>query len=202
MGLGHGFLSFGPELAIDHAGNAMAVFEDVRSIGDSVLGARRHPAGGSWGPTVPINLVSSARPSDLALAVDLDGNITAVWTEYGGTGAGLYANRYPGGGPWGTAVLISEITTSAGAPRMAVDPQGNVTLLWTQQVVPLPAFGHSHIYASRSPANGSWSTPALVSDGAGSTSSLAAVVDEVGVVTAVWVQSDGTRASIWSNRFE
>ena len=154
------------------------------------------------GPTVRINLVSTARPSNVALGVDRDGNVTAVWQEYYGTGLGLYANRYPAVGPWGTAVLISEITTSASAPRMAVDPKGNVTLLWTQHVAPLPAFGHSHIYASRYPANGSWSTPALVNDGAGSTSSLATVVDEVGVVTAVWVQSDGTRSSIWSNRFE
>ncbi|MGB5283841.1 MAG: hypothetical protein WBN29_04985, partial [Polyangiales bacterium] len=112
-------------------------------------------------------------------------------------------NRYRVDGSWGTAVLISDGATEAAVPRIAVDPQGNVTAMWLQeQTLGGSVDDPRDLYAKRSRASGAWGPAVRVSNGAGDASSHQVVVDVDGNVTTAWAQLDGTRTSIWTNRYE
>jgi hypothetical protein len=68
------------------------------------------------------------------VAVDPNGNATAVWRQNDGIWNNIWSNRYPAGGPWGTAVLIeTDDANHALAPTVVVDPNGNVTAAWYQE---------------------------------------------------------------------
>lgn len=71
----------------------------------------------------------------LALAVDPQGNATAVWKEgfFQTDPKAIWANRYTPSGGWGAPVLIgTEDADHARYPQVAVDPDGNATAVWSE----------------------------------------------------------------------
>ncbi len=101
-------------------------------------------------------------------------------------------------GTWGTAALIE--TDNAGNayyPQIAFDAAGNALAVWYQSDGTL-----LNIWANRYTAGVGWGTAALIeTNNAGSAYDPQIAFDAAGNALAVWDQTDGTRSSIWANRY-
>jgi len=131
------------------------------------------------------------------IAFDANGNAIAVWYQPGGAQYSIYANHYQPGLGWGTAGLIENNTGEAYNPQIAFDANGNAIAVWRQ-------FDGTryNIWANRyDAATGSWGTAELIETDTGWAVAPQIAIDANGNAIAVWVQSDGTRDSIWANRY-
>ena len=120
---------------------------------------------------------------------------TALLLVACGGGGGSAA---PAAKAWGTAELIkTDNTASANFPQVAFDAHGNALAVWSE-------FGVStfNIHSNRYIVATGWGTPELIeTDNAGGARAPQVAIDANGNAIAVWVQSDGTRTNIWSNRY-
>ena len=72
-----------PQVAVDPASNMVAVW--VRSEGGKdIVQATSRPAGGGWGPAVPLSAPGENAEAP-RVAVDSAGNAVAVWTRFNGS---------------------------------------------------------------------------------------------------------------------
>jgi hypothetical protein len=98
---------------------------------------------------------------------------------------------------WGTAVLIeSDNTGDAAYPQIAIDTTGNAIAVWEQ-------FDGSryNIKANRYVLNVGWGTPVTIESGSGDARNPRIAMDPNGNAIAVWEQFNGTRYSIFANRY-
>jgi hypothetical protein len=187
------------QVAVDPNGNVTVVWWQEPDGLRSDIYANHYPAGGPWGTAVLLETDNAGDAHSLDVAVDPNGNVTAVWAQWDGTRTNIYANHYPAGGPWGTRVLLETDDTGwAGSPQVAVDPSGNVTAVWSQA----DGSVYASIYANHYPAGGPWGTPVLLeTDDTGGAVSPQVAADAAGNLTAVWSQQhDGTAYSIYANQ--
>ena len=94
-----------PDIAVDDAGNAYAVWEDNRGTDKNVYFAFR-PAGGTWGADIQVNdEPDTGQQLVPTIAVDGAGNACVVWIDgRNNTGNGnwdIYADCRPVNGTWG-----------------------------------------------------------------------------------------------------
>ncbi|HEV7771056.1 MAG TPA: PKD domain-containing protein [Solirubrobacterales bacterium] len=143
-----------PEVSIDGAGNAIAVWE--RQIpGDNVVRAAILPAGDVW-----------STPEDLSVAGENAGGPRIVMNEAGAAvaawgviGSGIKTVvRSPDGGWSASPQQVSAPGQSAGEPELAIDSNGTAFAIWqgsgaTGQV----------LRAAVLPSGGGWSAPKEVS---------------------------------------
>lgn len=134
------------------------------------------------------------------IAIDVNGNALAVWSQSDGTRYNIWANRYTAGAPgsWGTAVLI-ETNNSGNAlnPQIAIDASGNAIAVWQQFDVP-----RYNIWANRYTAGVGWGTAALIeTDDLGEAIRPQIAFDPSGNALAVWQHSDGILYNIYANRY-
>jgi len=119
-----------PEIALDPAGNATAVW--TRSDGSKyIVQASTKPFGESW-QTSPDNLSLAGQSASLPqIAVDPAGNATVVWYRSNGTNTIIQAATKPFGGSWQTVPDdLSQTGQNAYQPQIAVDSSGNATAVW------------------------------------------------------------------------
>jgi hypothetical protein len=186
----------GIELAMDAAGNVIAVWEMFDGTQANVWSNRFTPGTG-WGTAVLLE-TGPGSADDTQVAVDSNGNALAVWSQSDGTRTNIWANRYTAGTGWGSATLIeTDNAGGAGVPDLAFDTSGNAMAVWTQS-----DGARSNIWASRYVAGTGWGTAGLIeTDNAGAAFSPRVKLDASGNAMAVWLQSDGTLGSVWANRF-
>jgi hypothetical protein len=139
-----------------------------------------------WLPPVDISEASeSIAAPDVAL--DSEGNATAVWTRWNGTADVVETSFRPAGQPWGAPEPLAEATS----PQVVVDRNGNWTVSWERSV-------ESNVVietASRAP-EASWSEPAEVTEFAsGADPEPFLAVDWEGNNTIVWVQEETVMSS-------
>jgi hypothetical protein len=140
-----------------------------------------------WLPPVDISEASeSIATPDVAL--DSEGNATAVWTRWNGSAKVVEVSFRPAGEPWGAPATLSEATS----PQVVVDRNGNWTVSWERSV-------ESNVVietASRTPG-GSWSEPVEVTEFAsGADPEPFLAVDWEGNNTIVWVQEKTVMSSV------
>jgi PKD domain len=129
------WLSTKPELTADPQGNVTAIWRTGEpGTATRYLQVRSRSAAGSWG--APFDLVtksglSEPGESDLQLAADPQGNVTAIWTAWSAPTYVVRSARLPFGGTWSTPVDVSSAAGYSLLPRLAVDPQGYATVLWS-----------------------------------------------------------------------
>ncbi len=124
------------------------------------------------------------------IAVGPNGNAIAVWVQTDGR---VYANRYDDAGSnWEGAAAIDADTGTPTAPQIVIDSGNNAIAVWAQ---------NDRIYANR--FTGTWGGAAPIDDGTGTATATPdiAVDGDGNDAIVVWSQSDGTRTSIWANRF-
>jgi len=195
--VGHG----GPvDVAADPAGNVTAVW--MHRINDNSSGrhdiwSNRYVPNVGWGAATLVETVDTGDAWYPQVVVDLAGDATAVWTQDDGTRIEAWSNRFMPTTGWGLAELIETYTGSAENPQVAIDPNSNATMVWSQH-----DGARDNIWATRyTPALG-WEVATLVeTDNIGNASDPQVGVDSAGNATAVWRQHDGTWYSIWSSRY-
>ncbi len=126
--------SYGPHVAFDSAGNAIAVWQQQDGVGASG-GANRYVAGSGWGTSQLFADESLGDVYDPHVAVDGAGNATAVWYQWASSGAiDVRINRYLAGSGWGTPRILSSTATdgwsSYPVPRAAANTAGQTLAIW------------------------------------------------------------------------
>lgn len=126
-------------------------------------------------PDPPVNISTPGQnASAQQVAVDLNGNVVAVWLE----NDMVKSNSATSSGGWGSAIATLS-GTGASAPQVVIDSNGNATAVWVQNGI---------IQAASLPLNGIWpSSPDEISVSGASSPQIA--IDTNGNVVAVWEES-------------
>jgi hypothetical protein len=196
---GAGGASASPQVAVDPQGNATAVWITHDNNPHFSIWSNRYTPADGWGTPVLIETDDVGTANSPQVAVDPQGNATAVWTQHDGVRLNTWSRRYTPTGGWGTPVLIDAGGAGhARLPRVAVDPQGNAIAIWHRQDV-----SRTNIWSNRYTPAGGWGTPVLLAtDYVGGNIYPRVTLDPQGKATAVWPQSDGVRYNIRANRYE
>jgi hypothetical protein len=195
--------AYDPQIAMDGAGNALAVWHQSDNTHSSIW-FNRYVAGSGWQSAQPIATDSAEDAVFPQIAIDGAGNALAVWRQTTDSWReNIWSSRYVSGSGWQSAQLIE--TDNAGDafhPRIVMDRAGNALAVWQQS-----DGTRYNIWSNRYLAVGlegpHWQTAQLIeTNDAGRADYPEIAMDDAGNALAVWQQSDGTRQSIWSNRFD
>jgi hypothetical protein len=197
------------QLAVDHSGNAFAIW----STGFQIRLAAYTVATG-WGAAQSLGPATQQEPE---VAFDASGNALAVWTNttsyQGFDTMALYAARYTPAGGWASPVRVdcadsNPADASQACPGSIVDPQiafdtgGNAFAVWSYLEIPQAyhneAYRQGQIYANRYILNNGWDTPQSIDIKADLARKPQVTVDANGHALAIW--SEG--GNIYVNRFE
>lgn len=191
----HDGAGFPIRVAVDGAGDALAVWNQVDGLSNSIF-ADHHVQGLGWEGQQRIETDSgnAFRPE---VAMNARGDGVAVWTQSDGVYENIWGNYFAAGVGWKGPLLVEASSSANGEnPRVAIDEGGNATALWIQ----FDGVANS-IYANRfTPASG-WGAARLLE-----TSGYIAMYGEVaadaaGGAMAVWTQWDGVEAVAFANRY-
>lgn len=187
-----GAFSHSPQVAVDSQGNATAVWERYNPKGTLIQSATRSVEG-SW--SAPVSLFKPRRHAQHPqVAVDPQGNVTAIWERSNGSDLIVQSATRSAGGIWSAPVDISGGDNSSGGDnlRLVVDSRGNVTAVWR-------AYDSNHqnfvIQAATRPPGGVWSPPTDISNRTESVNEPQIAVDPQGNATVAWVGSGGTQSA-------
>jgi hypothetical protein len=150
--------------------------------------------GPHWRTAQRIETNDAASAWNLKVVMDAAGNGMAVWGQSGGT----WASRYATGTGWGNARRIeTDNAGDASSAQVAMDSAGNAFAVWQQS-----DGTRTSIWANRYTPGSGWGNARRIETHADDASLPQVAADAAGNALAVWQQSDGTRISIWANRYE
>lgn len=167
------------KLAIDREGSVIAVARAYDGIA-----IERYVPGRGWGEYTHFGR-GLGRAHDPQVASNSAGNAIAVWAQaptFGGIDK-IYASRYFPGTGWSDPEIIDDSSIVVSTPQVAIDEEGNATVVWVQ--------GYSAIYARRHIAGNGWEALQRLDQNAGYSGSLGdpeIVVDRNGNATVLWSQ--------------
>lgn len=184
-----------PQVSIDAAGNAIAVWQEVAGgVRYSVL-ANRYVAGATWGTAASIDhpVGGAIRPQ---IAMTPGGVATAVFAQSTSNNGGqlnLVANRFSGS--WGGPQDIDVEPATIEAAKVAMAPGGAATVALEKSDGTMP-----RAFAAQSDASGTFGTSIMV-DTAGPAFFPEVAVASNGHAVVAWMQQTGanTRA-VWATR--
>jgi hypothetical protein len=168
-----------PELALDRAGNAVAVWQSA----DGIIRAAARPAGGGWNLPQEISLPGNA--ADAKVAIDPGGNAIAVWERFDGSNYVVQAGRRVAG-IWAPPENLSATGQDAFLPDVALDPFGNAVAVWTRS-----NGSAAVVQAALRPVGGGWAPPQDLSAAGGDANSPTVAYDGAGNAVAAWGRSNG-----------
>ena len=136
-----------PRIAVSEAGDVHVIWENhIGGITGTIYYIYQSPDG-EW--SSPLNL-SAGGSGDTAYApaivLDPTGALHAFWTQGGPGSLDLYYARRAPDGSWSTPLLFSEEHGSDAPAQLAVDPGGNLHVVWASAAV--------LYYARRAPDGG------------------------------------------------
>jgi len=194
-----------PQVAVDPAGNAIAVWEESDGAGIRFAWAKRYVIGSGWGGETSLGGGSGTTAADLMapqIAMDRDGNAIATYRVRANL---IYhdgiARRFSPATGWEAGESFEAEMASVSIVPVVFAPNGDAFAFWTQGSA---NFGHASIWANRYDANDGWKAATLLeSDDIAPGSSVSLAVDAAGNAIAVWQHSDLSRArtDIWANRY-
>ena len=190
-----GSSAHGAQVAVDSSGNAVAVWEQFNTF------ANRFTPTAGWGAPEVIDDDDGADARGAQVAVDPSGNAVVVWEQSEGVPAPytIFANRFTPTAGWGAPEQIeTDDGGYAAYPQVAVDPSGTAVAVWMQS-----EGDRFNIFANRFTPTAGWGAAERIETDDEVDAFLPQVaVDPSSNAVVVWVQSDGTRYSIWANRFD
>ncbi len=178
-----------PQVAVDPAGDAVAVW--ARSNGaNTIVQSAARPAGGAWG--APLDLSAAGQNArNPQVSVDAVGDAVAVWARYDGSNTIVEVASASPGGAWQPAQALSAAGQSAESPQVAVDPAGDAVAVWAR------SNGTNTIVQSAArPAGGAWGAPHDLSAAGQNAESPQVAVDQAGDAVAVWARYDGSNTIV------
>jgi hypothetical protein len=183
------------DIVIDAQGTATAIwaeFAETASPAAYVVRSASRPNGGVWSSAVNLSAGGDGVLSQPRLAVDPQGNVTAVWRGFGPDPVVRSKSR-TAAGTWSSTVSdLSSGSASVEDPQVAVDAQGTATAVWASS-----SGGGSGpvVQAARRVAGGAWSAAEDLGDGR----APQVAVDPQGNATAVWEWAGLTSTVVFSS---
>jgi hypothetical protein len=178
-----------PAVAMDAAGDAVAVWTVPMQGGPVSVVARTRPAGAaSWG--APLTIATDATAASPSVALDAHGDATAIWTASDDPAPErVRAAQLPAGAAsWSAPHDLAPLHDVQPLAQVAVGSGGEAVAVWLE----LDAASSVYLVraAVRSP-DGTWGAPATVSD-------PAAFSAESFGVPQVTVDADGSAVVAWT----
>jgi hypothetical protein len=148
-----------PRVALDSAGNALAIWQ--RWNGSTyIIEASVRPAGGTWQTPEALSGFGGLA-FEPSVALDRDGNALAVWRRY------VYDSRViiqaaarPANGSWQPAEDLFPAGHLAAPPEVVFDPFGNAIAAWAGY----DGMVHA-VWSATRPVGGAWQAPEIISPG-------------------------------------
>ena len=121
---------FNPQIAIDHSGNALAVWSQSDGTRSNIWSNRFN--GTSWEVAEKIEIDDLGGAFGSQIAIDQSGNALAVWAQDDGTRSNIWSNRFDGTN-WGDAEKIETNGENSNvSPKIAIDQNHNALAIWSQ----------------------------------------------------------------------
>jgi hypothetical protein len=171
--------STAPQVAVDSAGNFVAVWRRFDGANYVIQTAER-PAGGAW--SGPLQLSAGGQNAEAPqLAVDAAGDAVAVWSRSNGPNYIVQRATKPTGGGWGAPLDLSAPGRDAKAPQVAVDGAGRFVAVWSRST----GLATAVVQSATGVPGGAWSGPDDLSN-IGRNDEPQIAVDSGGDAVAVW----------------
>lgn len=175
-------------VAIDAAGNAIAVWITGTSITDYVIRSAARPPGGAWSDPEDVSgPVSEAVTPNIALAAA--GDTVVVWSAFEGEDRILQGAVRSADGEWSAPEDLSDAGDDVALldePDVAIDAAGNAIAVWGVEAAT------DIVQASVRPADGEWGEPEDLSDAGQNGGEPGVTMNETGAAIAVWARFDGS----------
>lgn len=171
---------YSPSVAIDAAGNAVAVWSKKDSSGHLSVYAARMVCG-VWSPPQLLEN-SDYEISSPHVAINPSGVAVAVWGASSQAGNFVYANRMTTDGHWGTAQQIDSDGEDNSYIQIAIDAAGNALAIWS--------LGDT-IACNTMNADGVWGTHVNVLPSLTQIHDLRLAMNAAGEAIVAWSQSQG-----------
>ena len=187
--------AFYPQIAMADNGKAIAVWE--LQDGDRTSIWTSHFDGVAWATAqpVPTDDVGDAFYPQISMADN--GSAIAVWELHDGARTSIWASHVDGSA-WAAAEMIeSGESGNALFPQIAMAADGNALAVWDQH-----DGTRTVIFVNRFDGAAWGAAEPLATDNTGNAYSPQVALDGAGKAVAVWEHRDGSRYSIWANRFE
>ncbi len=185
-----------PQAAVDAQGNVFVVWYSQLSGAQTVWANRFSPDTG-WASPVQLDQEGKAHAYQQRVAVDAQGNATAVWIQGGEPRSHVAFARYVPGAGWGSPALAEDDadTSSLRHVALAVGPGDQAFAVWNRLTTP------RSIWASRFVPGPGWEKagPINISDEAVSEEPQVAASAN-GPVIAAWTQVHREKFSVWVRR--
>ncbi|MFC1841622.1 hypothetical protein ACFLYA_00960 [Candidatus Dependentiae bacterium] len=196
--------AFSPQVAMDSAGNAIAVWSIYDGIITDRVQAKRYNAEtDSWMITATNLSDPGENTENPQVAMDPSGNAIAIW--HNKSNDRIQAKRYDAEtDSWVipiTGINLSDPGQNAALPQVAMDSTGNAVAVWQ-----ISDGSNVRIQAKRYDAEtDSWVNPATgiyLSDPGQDAGLPQVAMDSAGNAIAVWQRSDGSNTIIQAKRYD
>jgi hypothetical protein len=188
-----------PQVEINDAGSAVAVWQTI-SNGKISIWASRYEPGVGWDTEQTIEADDRRNAFNPKLGLDEAGNALVVWNHRGGGRLNIVATRYLIGSGWGTPAAID--VSTAGNSRdvqIAMTAAGNAIAIWQQDD------GSSvNVWSNTYDLLNGWGIADYVENNTDGGNALRPRigVDGSGNAIAVWQQRSGDTRAIWASRWD
>lgn len=179
------------EIALDAAGNAIAVWaERVQQVFDAYA-VRRSAATGVWGAPVRLSSVEWRASSGPDLSLAPTGRIATAWVDHNDV---VWVSL--GDSTLGAWEPRAALTDSAGShkrePAIAINAAGDTAAVWVREA---GAVGEAEVFAAFRQRSGGWSSPLDLGSARAITAAPQVAVDDAGGVVVVWLAPAGVAAA-------
>jgi hypothetical protein len=181
-----GQVAWPPHVAIDPAGDAVAVWDRYNGANWIVQAAARSALAVTrfWQPPVDLS-APGQNADDMQVAIESAGKAVAVWERFNGASEMVQAATRPAAsGAWQAPVDLSAPGRDADQPRVAIGPAGLAIAVWEDGNFP-----NSTVQAAARPAGAAWQPPVTLSP---PRTANPQVVITAGLAIAVWEDANGT----------
>jgi hypothetical protein len=192
------FAGQNPHLAMDHAGNAFASFEQSTSdtSGTFSVYVARYVVGAGWGSATSVSTTATGDDASM-LAMNANGDAVIVWRHTASSlmiKARLYDRT---SGTWSAEATIGQGSDVA-LPDVAIDSDGNASVVWLQS----NGFDYDLFGARYLARSAAWQPAAQIENDTGNPNHPRIAIDPAGNATVIWERYDGANVNAWVARFE
>lgn len=186
--------AFAKRLLVDGNGTVTTVW--LTSVGGQTDITANRLTGGTWGTAQKIDTEDLGPVFGMEPALDSNGNVTLVWTQYDGVRSNVWARRMTAAGVWGTAQRIeTEDLGGATSLRIFLGANDRLTAVWLQL-----DGSRFNAWANSMSSAGSWGTALKIASEDLTSTDVVGILDAGSRLTVVIRQHDGSRYNLWANR--
>ena len=176
-----------PQISIDDAGNAVAVWTFYDGVNYVVQGSSSNDGGATWAAAVDLS-VTAPGVSNPQVGFDAAGNAVAIWSLYDGSNViAQTSSSRDGGVTWDSATDLS-VGQNAQNPQVSFDAAGNAIAVWSLYD------GSDSFIQSRSSSDGgaTWGSVVTLSAAGQGASNPQVSFDAAGHAIAIWAFYDSS----------